>query len=73
MARSTLESELRALNPMGTEAAWLRHFLPNLPPSMDKLQFVSIYCDSQVAITIAKHKSYNCKSRQMELRRDVVS
>ncbi|XP_071928133.1 uncharacterized protein [Coffea arabica] len=72
IARSTMESEFIALELTGSEADWLRNFLVNIPPIKDLLPPVSIHCDCQAAIAIAKNKSYNCKSRHMRLRHDVV-
>ncbi|XP_071939024.1 uncharacterized protein [Coffea arabica] len=72
IARSTMESEFVALELTGTEAEWLRNFLANIPSTKDLLPPVSIHCDCQAAIAIAKNKSYNCKSRHMRLRHDVV-
>ncbi|XP_071912215.1 uncharacterized protein [Coffea arabica] len=72
IARSTMESEFIALELTGSEADWLRNFLVNISPIKDLLPPVSIHCDSQAAIAIAKNKSYNCKSRHMRLRHDVV-
>ncbi|XP_071939234.1 uncharacterized protein [Coffea arabica] len=72
IARSTMESEFVALELIGTEAEWLRNFLANIPSTKDLLPPVSIHCDCQAAIAIAKNKSYNCKSRHMRLRHDVV-
>ncbi|XP_071928182.1 uncharacterized protein [Coffea arabica] len=72
IARSTMESEFIVLELTGSEADWLRNFLVNIPPIKDLLPPVSIHCDCQAAIAIAKNKSYNCKSRHMRLRHDVV-
>ncbi|WMV46802.1 hypothetical protein MTR67_040187 [Solanum verrucosum] len=46
--------------------------LPDDPFNKDKLSHVFIHCDCQAAIAITKNKSYNCKSRHMKLRHDVV-
>ncbi|XP_071912216.1 uncharacterized protein [Coffea arabica] len=72
IARSTMESEFIDLELTGSEADWLRNFLANIPPIKELLPPVSIHCDCQAAIAIAKNKSYNCKSRHMRLRHDVV-
>ncbi|XP_071902719.1 secreted RxLR effector protein 161-like [Coffea arabica] len=62
IAWSTVESEFIALELTGSEADWLRNFLANIPPIKDLLPPVSIHCDCQAAIAIAKNKSYNCKN-----------
>jgi len=67
-----MESEFVALELAGSEAEWLRNFLANIPLIKDVLPSVSIHCDCQAAIAIAKNKSYNCKSRHMKLRYDVI-
>ncbi|XP_071940012.1 uncharacterized protein [Coffea arabica] len=54
IARSTRESEFIALELTGSEADWLRNFLVNIPPIKDLLSPVSIHCDCQAAIAIAK-------------------
>lgn len=33
---------------------------------------ISMHCDCQVTIVIAKNKSYDCKSENMKLRHDIV-
>ncbi|XP_075103700.1 secreted RxLR effector protein 161-like [Nicotiana tabacum] len=73
IARSTMESEFVALELAGFEAEWLRNFLANIPLIKDVWPHVSIHCDCQAAIAIAKSKSYNCKSRHMKLRHDVIN
>ncbi|XP_015160591.1 putative disease resistance protein RGA1 [Solanum tuberosum] len=64
-----MESEFVALELAGSEAEWL---LAHIPLIKDVLPHVFIHCDCQAAIAIAKNKSYNCKSRHMKLRHDVV-
>ncbi|XP_071933566.1 uncharacterized protein [Coffea arabica] len=54
IARSTMESEFVTLELTGTEAEWLRNFLANIPSTKDLLPPVSIHCDCQAAIAIAK-------------------
>ncbi|XP_075089919.1 secreted RxLR effector protein 161-like [Nicotiana tabacum] len=72
IARSTMESEFVALELAGSKDEWLRNFLTDIPLIKDVLPHVSIHCDCQAAIVIAKNKSYNCKSRHMKLRHDVI-
>ncbi|XP_075108911.1 uncharacterized protein LOC142180744 [Nicotiana tabacum] len=72
IARSTVESEFVALELASFEANWLRNFLANIPLIKDALPHVSMQSDCQAAIAIAKNKSYNCKSRHMKLRYDVI-
>ncbi|XP_070036284.1 secreted RxLR effector protein 161-like [Nicotiana tomentosiformis] len=68
IARSTMELEFLALELAGSEAAWQRNFLANIPLIKDVLPHVSMHCDCQTAIAITMNKSYNCKSRHMKLR-----
>ncbi|XP_070011252.1 secreted RxLR effector protein 161-like [Nicotiana sylvestris] len=72
IARSTMESEFVALKLAGSKAEWLRNFLANISLIKDALPLVFMHCDCQAAIAIAKNKSYNCKSRHMKLRHDVI-
>nr|XP_033508315.1 uncharacterized protein LOC117273293 [Nicotiana tomentosiformis] len=67
-----MESEFVALELAGSEAEWLRNFLANIPLIKDVLPPMFMHCDCQGAIAIAKNKSYNCKSRYMKLRHDVI-
>ncbi|XP_075092318.1 secreted RxLR effector protein 161-like [Nicotiana tabacum] len=61
IARSTMESEFVALELAGSEAEWLRNFLANIPLIKDVVPPMSIHCDCQAAIAIAKNKSYKVK------------
>nr|KYP36589.1 Retrovirus-related Pol polyprotein from transposon TNT 1-94 [Cajanus cajan] len=72
IARSTMESEFVALEMTSTEAEWLRNFLANIPLGMKPTPSVSIHCDNQSAIAIAKNKSYNGKNRHIQLRHNIV-
>nr|KYP54650.1 Retrovirus-related Pol polyprotein from transposon TNT 1-94 [Cajanus cajan] len=65
IARSTMESEFVALEMTRTEAEWLRNFLVNIPLGMKPTPSVSIHYSSQLAIAIAKNKSYNGKNRHI--------
>ncbi|XP_070002328.1 secreted RxLR effector protein 161-like [Nicotiana sylvestris] len=55
IARSTMESEFVALELAGSETDWLRNFLANILLIKDVLSHVSIHCDCQAAIAIAKN------------------
>jgi len=72
IARSTMEYEFVALEMAGSEAEWLKNFLVNIPLGMKPTPFVSMHCDCQSAITIAKNKSYNGKNRHIQLRHNLV-
>ena len=72
IARSTMESEFVALEMTGSEAEWLKNFLANIPLGMKPTPSVSVHCDSQSAIAVAKNKSYNGKNRHIQLRHNVV-
>jgi hypothetical protein len=72
IARSTMESEFVALELTGSEAEWLRNFLANIPLGIKPTPSVSIHCDSQSAIAVAKNSSYNGKNRHVQLRHKVV-
>ena len=72
IARSTMESKFVALELTGSEAEWLRNFLVSIPLGTKPTPSVSIHCDSQSAIAIAKNTSYNGKNRHVRLRHNVV-
>jgi len=55
IARSTMESELFALEMTGSEAEWLKNFLINILLRMKPTPSVSIHCDCQSTIVIAKN------------------
>ena len=69
---STMESEFVALEMAGSEAEWLKNFLANIPLRMKPTSSISIHCDCQSAIAIAKNKIYNGKNRYIQLRHNSV-
>ncbi|WVZ07142.1 hypothetical protein V8G54_020488 [Vigna mungo] len=72
IARSTMESEFVSLEMAGSEAEWLKNFLANIPLGMKPTPSVSIHCDCQSVIAIAKNKNYNGKNRHIQLRHNLV-
>ena len=50
IARSTMESKFIALDKVGEEAEWLRHFLEDIPMWPQPVPAICIHCDSQSAI-----------------------
>ena len=68
-----MESEFRTLELASFETDWLRNFIADIPSTKDRLPLMSINCDYQAAIAIIKNKSYNCKSRHMKLRYDIIN
>jgi len=72
IARSTMESEFVTLEIVGSEAEWLKNFLANIPLRMKPTPSVSMHCDCQSTIAIAKNKSYNEKNRHIQLRHNLV-
>jgi len=65
IARSTMESEFIALELAGSEAEWLRNFLANIPLGIKPTPSVSMHCNCQAAIAIAKNRAYNGKNRHI--------
>ncbi|KAE8715787.1 putative mitochondrial adenine nucleotide transporter BTL3 [Hibiscus syriacus] len=59
IARSTMESEFIALDLAGQEAEWLRSLLADIPLWGRPTPPVSLLCDSQAAICVAKNQIYN--------------
>lgn len=68
IANSTMESEFIDLELAGREAEWLRNLLAEIPLRENALAPVSLHCDSQAAITVAKNSVYNGKRRHICLR-----
>lgn len=55
------------------EAWWLRNFLANLSLGMKSAHSVSMHCDCQATVVIAKNKSFNGKkNRHICMRHDVI-
>ncbi|KAL0309192.1 UNVERIFIED_CONTAM: Retrovirus-related Pol polyprotein from transposon TNT 1-94 [Sesamum radiatum] len=71
IARSTMESEFIALELAGQEAEWLRNLVGDIP-LWGSTAPVSLHCDSQAAIGIAKNYAYNGKRRHIRLRHSAV-
>ena len=65
IARSTMESKFTALELAGQEVEWLRNLLADMPLWGIQASPVSLHCDSQAAIGIAKNSVYNGKKRHM--------
>lgn len=72
IARSTMESEFIALELAGQEAEWLRNLLFDVPLWGGQSSPVSLHCDSQAAIGVAKNSVYNGKKRHIRIRHGVV-
>ncbi|KAL0286293.1 UNVERIFIED_CONTAM: Retrovirus-related Pol polyprotein from transposon TNT 1-94 [Sesamum radiatum] len=71
IARSTMESEFIALELAGQEAEWLRNLVGDVPLWGSSVP-VSLHCDSQAAIGIAKNYAYNGKRRHIRIRHGAV-
>ena len=61
IATSTMESEFITLESAGKEVEWLRNFMSGIPLGMQLTPSVSMHCDCQAVISIAKNKSFNGK------------
>lgn len=72
IARSTMESEFIALDLAGQEAEWLRNLLADIPLWGRPAPSVSLHCDSQAAICVAKNSAYNGKKRHIHVRHESV-
>ncbi|KAL0423071.1 UNVERIFIED_CONTAM: Retrovirus-related Pol polyprotein from transposon TNT 1-94 [Sesamum radiatum] len=71
IARSTMEYEFIALELTGQEAEWLRNLIGDIP-LWGSTAPVSLHCDSQAAIGIAKNYAYNGKRRHIRLKHSAV-
>ncbi|XP_070026188.1 secreted RxLR effector protein 161-like [Nicotiana sylvestris] len=72
IVRSAMESEFVALELASNEAEWLKNLLASIPLGIKPTPSVSMHCDCQAAIAIAKNKSFNGKSRHIRLRHNVI-
>lgn len=72
IASSTMESEFIALELAGREAEWLRNLLAEIPLCRESCAPVSLHCDSQAAIGVAKNSVYNGKRRHIRVRHGIV-
>ncbi|KAL0331633.1 UNVERIFIED_CONTAM: Retrovirus-related Pol polyprotein from transposon TNT 1-94 [Sesamum angustifolium] len=71
IAGSTMESEFIALELAGQEAEWLKNLVGDMPMWGSSI-LVSMHCDSQAAIGIAKNYAYNGKMRHIRIRHGAV-
>ena len=69
---SAMEAEFIALENASSEAEWFRNLLADIPSWMRPAPFVSMRCDSQVAIAKAKSKIFNGKNMHICLRHNIV-
>ena len=60
-----MEAEFIALEKTSSEAKWLRNLLADIPLWMKPTLFVSMRCDSQVAIANVKSKIFNGKNKHI--------
>ncbi|KAL0381105.1 UNVERIFIED_CONTAM: hypothetical protein Sangu_0174800, partial [Sesamum angustifolium] len=67
IACSTMEFEFIALELVGQEVEWLRNLVGNIPLWGSSVP-ISLHCDSQAAIGIAKNYAYNGKRRNIRIR-----
>ena len=67
-----MELEFITLESMGKDAKWLRNFLSQIPLGMQPTPSVSMHCDCQASILIAKNKSFNGKNKHIHLKHEVM-
>ncbi|KAK9046340.1 hypothetical protein V6N11_052232 [Hibiscus sabdariffa] len=67
-----MESKFIALDLVGQEAEWLKNLLAEIPLWGRPTPPVSLLCDSQAAISIAKNQAYNGKKRHIRIRHESV-
>ncbi|XP_021747865.1 uncharacterized protein LOC110713724 [Chenopodium quinoa] len=73
IARSTMEAEFIVLDLATQEADWLRNLLIDIPLWGKPSPPVSMHCDSQAAICVAKNSVYNGKKRHIRVSHESVS
>ncbi|KAL0287063.1 UNVERIFIED_CONTAM: Secreted RxLR effector protein [Sesamum angustifolium] len=71
IARSTMKFEFIALELAGQEVEWLRNLVGDMPMWGSSIP-VSIHCDFQATIGIAKNYAYNGKRRHIRIRHGTV-
>ena len=67
-----MELEFIALDKVGEETGWLRHFLKDMSMWTKPVPPICIYCDSHLAIGRAQSYMYNGKSRHIRRRHNTV-
>ena len=70
--RSTMESELVALEKAEFKSEWLRSLLIDIPLYTNSIASICMHCDCQAVIARAKNKIYNGKSRHIQWRHNIV-
>ena len=72
IVRSTMESELVALEKAEFKSEWLRSLLIDIPLYTNSIASICMHCDCQAVIARAKNKIYNGKSRHIQWRHNIV-
>ena len=72
ITRSIMEAEFIALEKASSEVEWLRNLLANITLWTRPTPFVSLHCDSRVAIAKVKNKIFNGKNKHIHLRHNIV-
>lgn len=72
ITRSAIKSEFIALESTWNEANWLRNLFIEIPLGIKLTPYISMLCDCQTLIAIAKNKSFNGKGQHIWLRHDIA-
>ena len=67
-----MEYEFIALDKVGEETKWLRHFLEDIPMWPQPVPAICIHCNSQSSIGRAHSQIYKGKSRHIRRRHNTV-
>ena len=67
-----MESELVALEKVGSKAEWLRSLLIDILLYPNSIASICIHCDCQATIACSKNKIYNGKSRHIRWKHNIV-
>lgn len=67
-----MEYEFIALELASHESKWLRALLADIPMGRSSLTPISLHCDSQSAISVAKNNVYNGKRKHIRLKHVIV-
>ncbi|KAK6128742.1 hypothetical protein DH2020_037497 [Rehmannia glutinosa] len=72
IAKSTMESECVALELAGNEVEWLRNFLADIPLCSKPTPSIVMHCDCQQRITISKNKTFNARTKHIDIRHHFI-
>ena len=67
-----MEAEYSACSAAVQEVVWLKRFVEDLEINICATSLVTIYCDSQAAISFSKDAKYHNKSKHIETKYNFI-